>query len=63
MYFSTLFSRLLLVLIAVVLTGCGTIGTLGKLEDGAGAEASKMWDRWVESGGDIAVATDRKSVV
>ena len=57
MYVSTLFSRLLLVLVAVVLTGCGTIGTLGKLEDGAGAEASKMWDRWVESGGDIAVAT------
>ena len=54
---STLFSRLLLVLAAVALTGCGTIGTLGKLEDGAGAEASKMWDRWVESGGDIAVAT------
>lgn len=39
------------------LTGCGTISTLGKLEDGAGAEASKMWDRWVQSGGDIAVAT------
>ena len=54
---STLFSRLLLLLAAVALTGCGTVGTLGKLEDGAGAEASKMWDRWVESGGDIAVAT------
>jgi uncharacterized protein (DUF302 family) len=40
-----------------VLTGCGTISTMGKLEDGAGAEASKMWDRWVDSGGDIAVAT------
>jgi uncharacterized protein (DUF302 family) len=39
------------------LTGCGTISTLSKLEDGAGAEASKMWDRWVQSGGDIAVAT------
>ena len=53
----TIFSRSLLVLAAVVLTGCGTIGTLGKLEDGAGAEARKMWDRWVDSGGDIAVAT------
>ena len=42
---------------AVLLTGCGTIGTLGKLEDGAGAEASRMWDRWVDGGGDIAVAT------
>lgn len=47
----------LLVLMALALGGCGTIGTLGKLEDGAGAEASKMWDRWVDSGGDIAVAT------
>lgn len=53
----TLFSRFLLVFVAVVLTGCGSIGTLGKLEDGAGAEANKMWDRWVDSGGDIAVAT------
>ena len=42
---------------AVLLTGCGTIGTLGKLEDGAGAEAGRMWDRWVDAGGDIAVAT------
>jgi len=49
--------RWLPLLAAVVLTGCGTVSTLGKLEDGAGAEASKMWDRWVESGGDIAVAT------
>lgn len=39
------------------LTGCGTVATLGKLEDGAGAEASRMWDRWVEGNGDIAVAT------
>lgn len=52
-----LFLRSLLLLTAVLLTGCGTLGTFGKLEDGAGAEASKMWDRWVDSGGDIAVAT------
>ena len=45
------------VFLVVFLTGCGTVSTLGKLEDGAGGEASKMWDRWVESGGDIAVAT------
>jgi hypothetical protein len=38
-------------------TGCGTISTLGKLESGAGSEAMRMWDRWVEGGGDIAVAT------
>lgn len=42
---------------AVLLTGCGTLNTIGKLEDGAGAEASKMWDRWIEAEGDIAVAT------
>ena len=39
------------------LTGCGTISTLGKLENGAADEAGKMWDRWVEGEGDIAVAT------
>ena len=42
---------------AVFLTGCCTVSTLGKLENGAGAEASKMWDRWAEADGDIAVAT------
>jgi uncharacterized protein (DUF302 family) len=38
-------------------TGCGSLATISKLEDGAGAEASRMWDRWVEGGGDIAIAT------
>lgn len=42
---------------SVWLTGCGTIATLGKLETGAGAEAGRMWDRWIEGNGDIAVAT------
>ena len=48
-----------LTLAATVLatTGCGSLATISKLEDGAGAEASRMWDRWVEGGGDIAVAT------
>jgi uncharacterized protein (DUF302 family) len=41
----------------LTVTGCGTISTIGKLEDGAGAEASRMWDRWIEGEGDIAVAT------
>jgi len=41
----------------LLLTGCGTISTLAKLENGAGAEASRMWDRWVEGNGDIAIAT------
>jgi uncharacterized protein (DUF302 family) len=44
-------------LVALLLGGCGTINAIGNLEDGAGAEASKMWDRWTDSGGDIAVAT------
>ncbi len=38
-------------------TGCGTISTIGKLEDGAAGEAGRMWDRWVDGNGDIAVAT------
>ncbi len=39
------------------LAGCGTVATIGKLEDGAATEASRMWDRWIEGNGDIAVAT------
>lgn len=38
-------------------TGCGSLATISKLEDGAGGEASRMWDRWVEGNGDIAIAT------
>lgn len=48
---------LLLLAMTVLATGCGTISTIGKLEDGAGAEASRMWDRWIEAEGDIAVTT------
>lgn len=55
--FLTANMKLLPLVAAVFLTGCGTVSTLGKLENGAGAEASKMWDRWVEADGDIAVAT------
>jgi uncharacterized protein (DUF302 family) len=57
MKFLTANMKLLPLVLAVFLTGCGTVSTLGKLENGAGAEASKMWDRWVEADGDIAVAT------
>ena len=42
---------------SLMLSGCGTISTMAKLESGAGAEASRKWDRWVEGNGDIAVAT------
>jgi uncharacterized protein (DUF302 family) len=50
-------SKWLVMAAVVFLTGCGTISTIGKLENGAGAEASRMWDRWIEAEGDIAVAT------
>jgi uncharacterized protein (DUF302 family) len=39
------------------LSGCGTLRAVSNLEDGAGTEALHMWDRWVDSGGDIASAT------
>ncbi len=42
---------------AVWLAGCGTINTMGKLETGAATEAGRMWDRWIDGNGDIAVAT------
>lgn len=41
----------------LAVTGCGSLATISKLEDGAGGEASRMWDRWIEGNGDIAVAT------
>lgn len=50
-------AALALVAGTVMTSGCGTLATIGKLEDGAGAEAMKMWDRWIEGEGDIAVAT------
>lgn len=48
---------LYLVLSASIMSGCGTIRAINNLADGAGAESMKMWDRWVDSQGDIAVAT------
>lgn len=42
---------------AAIAAGCGTLRTMGELEEGAGAEAMVIWDRWVASGGDIAAAT------
>lgn len=39
------------------LAGCGTLRTIGNLEEGAGKEARTVWTRWVDSGGDIAAAT------
>lgn len=48
---------LMLAAAALLAGGCGTISTMGKLEDGAAEEAGRMWDRWIEGNGDIAVAT------
>lgn len=47
----------MMVAILGALTGCGTLRAINNLEDGAGSEAMAIWDRWVESEGDIAVAT------
>jgi uncharacterized protein (DUF302 family) len=47
----------LLALLVMALSGCGTLQTLSKLEDGAGATANTLWQRWVDSGGDIAATT------
>jgi uncharacterized protein (DUF302 family) len=40
-----------------LLSGCGTISAVNNLAEGAGSESMKMWGRWVDSKGDIAVAT------
>ena len=48
---------LLLVLALSELTGCGTIHAMRNLEEGSGGTFMDMWDKWVDSEGDIAVAT------
>jgi uncharacterized protein (DUF302 family) len=57
MTISKRFIPLLLTASAVLLSGCGTITAMNNLADGAGTESMRMWDRWVGSKGDIAVAT------
>ena len=47
---------LLLVLALSELTGCGTIHAMRNLEEGSGGTFMDMWDKWVDSEGDIAVA-------
>lgn len=37
--------------------GCGTLRIAHGTEEGAGSEAMTVWERWVDSGGDIAAAT------
>lgn len=47
----------LVLALATCLSACGTLRAVGNAEDGAATEAARVWDRWVQSGGDIAVAT------
>jgi len=39
------------------LSGCGTINAAQNLEEGAWDTFNEVWDRWVDSEGDIAYAT------
>lgn len=48
---------LMTVTVLGTLAGCGTLRAIGNAEEGAGAEAMRVWDRWAESEGDIAAAT------
>ena len=51
-------SKVLLLVVALSgLSGCGTIKAMRNLEEGAGGTFMDMWDKWVESDGDIAAAT------
>lgn len=43
--------------LALAVSGCATVRTMGKLEDGAGAQAHQLWERWIAADGDIAAAT------
>lgn len=48
---------LLMIAMICMLAGCGTLRTIGNLEEGAGTEAMRIWERWIASEGDIAAAT------
>ena len=45
-----------LLALTLLTTGCGTLRAINNLEDGAGEQARHVWQRWVDSGGDIAAA-------
>lgn len=51
-------TKILILIVAFSgLTGCGTIHAMRNLEEGSGSTFMDMWDKWVKSEGDIAVAT------
>ncbi|WP_353156085.1 DUF302 domain-containing protein [Herminiimonas fonticola] len=47
----------LLIVLLLQLCACGTLHAINNTEAGAGTQALDVWDRWVESEGDIAAAT------
>lgn len=52
-----LFKAGFLAIAVTALSGCGTINAINNLNDGAGGTFMDIWDKWVESEGDIAAAT------
>lgn len=42
--------------LAALASGCGTLRTMGNLEEGAGEQFRHVWQRWVDSDGDLAAA-------
>ncbi|HEX8614414.1 MAG TPA: DUF302 domain-containing protein [Telluria sp.] len=48
--------RLLAACAPLLLSACGTLGAAAQAEQGAGEEFARLWGRWADSGGDIAVA-------
>lgn len=57
MKLANLFKAGILALAVSTLSGCGTINAINNLNDGAGETFMDVWDKWVESEGDIAAAT------
>jgi len=52
-----LFKAAALAVVVTTLSGCGTMNAIGNLNDGAGDTFMTIWDKWVDSEGDIADAT------
>lgn len=53
---SSIYRLALLMSIAAVCTGCDTLRTLSRTEQGASHEAANVFGKWVETGGDAAAA-------
>jgi len=52
-----LFKAAFLTATIATLTGCGSMNAASNLEEGAGDTFMSVWDKWVETEGDIAEAT------